>query len=117
MKKLIASLCLLIGFASVLVGAGAGVTVIVKNVGAEPLHSVVVHVTGGTYAVGDIGPGESRSATVQAAGESHVELEQAGADRLVVDCYIEKGYKGAVTAEITSKRVVRVTVATRAGLI
>jgi len=55
----------------------AGVQVTIQNQGPGPLHEVVVHVTGDSYQVGDIGIGESRTVAVQSHGESHVEIESA----------------------------------------
>ena len=85
-----------------------GVQVTIVNVGAKPLRSVVVHVTGNSYPVGDIEPGASKTVAVHAKGESSIELEHDGGKRLDVDCYFEKGYGGKITAEVTGEKVVSV---------
>jgi hypothetical protein len=85
-----------------------GVTVNVKNVGNEPMIAVVVHVSSNSYPVGNIVPGEMKSVVVKPHGETDVRLEQQGHDPLVVDIYLESGYTGSVTAEITPTLVVNV---------
>jgi len=52
-----------------------GIFVIVKNIGPQPLHDVIVHVTGQSYRIGDVGVGEAPSLRVEPHGQSHVEIE------------------------------------------
>lgn len=83
-----------------------GVTVNVKNVGNEPMIGVVVLVSSNSYPVGNIVPGEMKSVVAKPHGETDVRLEQQGHDPLVVDIYLESGYTGSVTAEVTPTSVV-----------
>jgi hypothetical protein len=92
-----------------------GVTVIIRNVGAEPVRSIIVYVTGNSYSIGDVAPGTSKTVKVFAKGESHIELEQAGKNRLVIGCYFEDGYMGKITAEITPTQVVNIKDEIRIG--
>lgn len=86
----------------------ARVTVALVNAGNEPLRSVVVHVTGRSYPVGDIAAGGRTSVDVAPTSDSHVELTSADGPRLIVDCYFGRGYEGSVTADVTRSRVVAV---------
>ena len=108
MKKIAAAIVVL-----VLALAGAALfylnqplTLVVHNVDSEPLHAVVVHVTGNLIPIGDIPAGQSRSVRLSTTGESHVELEHASG-HLAVGCYFEDGYRGRITAEVTRSAVVR----------
>ena len=92
-----------------------GVTLTIRNVGGEPMIGVVVHVTGNSYAIGDIASGESKVVKVKPHGESHVELEHQGHPRLVLDCYFETGYSGSITAEVTVLKVVSIDNAVQIG--
>jgi hypothetical protein len=89
-----------------------GIRVGVRNSDTRTLRSVVVHVTGNSYPIGDLPPGEARSVRVKAKGESHVEIsfqDEAGKPRtLVAGCYFESGYRGTVKAEIDSEKVRKV---------
>jgi hypothetical protein len=52
---------------------------VVKNDGPTPLVDVIVRVTGSSYAIGDLGVGESRSVAVRGGGPIEIELsENAG---------------------------------------
>ena len=116
MKKVLGTLCLVVALVGVLLFLSTrGITFVVRNVGPEPLHSIIVHVTGNSYRLGEIPSGESRSVMVRASSESHIELEQATGKRLVVDCYFEGGYKGTFTADVTANEVVRVKDSIRLG--
>jgi hypothetical protein len=87
----------------------SGIQVTVHNTGATSIRSVVLHVTGRSYPVGDIAPGNSAEATVNPTSESHLEIEFRDADgkqqRLVVDCYFEPGYRGVVQVAIKDGRI------------
>jgi hypothetical protein len=91
------------------------VTVTLVNVGNEPLRSAVVHVTGRSYAVGDIAAGGTTSVDVSATSDSHVELTSANGPRLIVDSYFGSGYQGTVSADVTRTRVVNVRSAVQLG--
>jgi len=118
-NKLKKAVILLAGAALLVSGAAlvmrGGVSVIIRNAGSGPLRSVVVHVTGNAYPVGDIGPGEQKTIRVFATGESHVELEFGNGGRLFIGCYFEEGYQGKITAEVTADRVLRVKDEIRIG--
>ena len=85
-----------------------GVTFTIRNVGNTPLAGVVVRVTGNSYSIGDVLVNQTRSVVVKPSGESHIEIEQAGHQPLVVDCYFEPGYAGDVSADVTTDKVVSV---------
>jgi hypothetical protein len=95
----------------VLVWAGCrpsgGVALTVHNTGDQPLDSLVAVTTGGRYPLGTLAPGAARTVTVQARGESGVELEhgQGGRQRLVVQVYFERGYGGTIDVEVTADSV------------
>lgn len=117
MKKL-----LLVSLAAIVVGfighhfwSSDGVTFVVKNVGNETIRSVVVYVTGKSYSIGDIEPGNSKSVLLNPTSESHVELTFSGHSRLTIDCYFEHGYSGTLAAEITVEKVVTVKDSTVPG--
>lgn len=116
MKKALAALAIVMAISAALVVLDRGVTVSVKNVGSEALTSVVVHVTGNAYTLGDIQPGEGRSVRVFPTGESHVEIEHSKG-RLIVDTYFESGYRGKISVDVTASKVQRVEDDTRVGVI
>lgn len=89
-----------------------GIKVRVRNSDTRTLRSVVVHVTGSSYPIGDLETGAVRSVRVTPKGESHVEIsfqDEAGKTRtLVAGCYFESGYRGTVAAEIDSEKIRKV---------
>ena len=85
-----------------------GVTLHLTNAGADTMRQVVVHVTGRSYAVGDIAPGASAAIVLHPRGESDIELAQSGHPRLIIGCYLESGYKGSINATATTERIVAV---------
>ena len=64
----------------------------------------MLHVTGASYQLGDIGPGESATARVNPTSESHLEVEFTDRDgqsqRLRADGYFEPRYRGTIRVEI-----------------
>ena len=80
-----------------------GVTVTVRNSGAASLQDLHVHVTGRSYALGDLSSGAIKQCTVHSNGESHVEISYRQKDgtkiRHTVDCYLESGSRGTIDAE------------------
>lgn len=82
----------------------SGIHVTVQNTGSEPLRSVVLHVTGGSYCLGDITPGSIAHATVHTTGESHLEIQftDTGGQphRLDAGGYFEPGYRGTIDISI-----------------
>src|SRR5262249_9370284 len=87
----------------------SGVEVSIVNTGTA-MRSVVLHVTGRSYPVGDILPGKTTVARVQPTSESHLEIEftdaQGEKQLLKVDVYIEPGYRGAMSVVIQDAKVV-----------
>ncbi|MQA37015.1 hypothetical protein [Rugamonas aquatica] len=108
MKKRLLLLLIVCAFVACSRSSSDGVTFIVKNVSTEPLRSMVVHVTGNSYAIGDIEAGASKSVVLHPTSDSHVELAFTDHPRLKVDCYLEYGYGGTLATEITVDRVVAV---------
>lgn len=90
-----------------------GVTFVANNVGKDPVKSLVVHITGKSYALGDVEPGHSASVVLDPASESHIELEFADHRRQTIDCYFERGYSGSVTVDMTPARIIAVRNAIR----
>lgn len=74
------------------------------NAGSTDLSSVVLHVTGRSYPLGDLAPRASAHATVSPTSESHLEIEFADADgkpkRLNAGGYFEPGYRGTIRVSI-----------------
>jgi hypothetical protein len=109
----------LIIIAIVAVGTGAfllrprGVKAVVRNVGTNAMQDVRVIVTGRSYSVDDIQPGESRMVRVQPTGESSITLRyrdsNSGANSVHVDCYIEPGYSGSISVDVANGAVIRKT--------
>lgn len=116
MKKAAAAFAVLIAIGVALVFLNRGVVVTVRNVSTQPLSGVVVHVTGNSYALGDIQAGDHRSVRVSPVGESHIEIEHAKG-RLVVNTYFESGYRGSVSVEVTETEIKRVQDDIRIGII
>lgn len=81
----------------------------VENTGASPLKSVVLHVTGESYDIGDIAPGETATARVIPTGESELEVEFKDTDgqtqRLNAGGYFESGYRGSIRVEIKDGQI------------
>jgi hypothetical protein len=107
------------------IGAGAfllwprGVKVVVANTGTTAMRDVRVAVTGNSYRLGDLRPGERRGVHVKPTGDSSITLqytdEGGGGDPQSVDldCYIEAGYAGSVSVDMANGVVVRKADATR----
>jgi hypothetical protein len=115
-KLLIISLAVIVlGFITYNFSNSNGVTFVAKNVGTETIRSMVVHVTGRSYLIGDIEPGASRSVVLNPTSESHVELTLSDHPRLTIDCYFEQGYSGTIASEITVDKVVTVKNSTGPG--
>lgn len=94
---------------------GGGVNVVIHNVGSEPLQSVVVHVTGNSYSIGDIDAGDIKTVKVFANGESHIEIEHGKQNRLIIGTYFEKSYRGKITVEVTTEKVISIKDEIRIG--
>jgi hypothetical protein len=76
------------------------ILVIVTNHGPETLHEATVHVTGASYAIGDLPPGQSKRVRVSPTGESGVQIEftDKQGKRVHSDWvgYFEHGYGGSI---------------------
>ena len=83
----------------------------VQNTGSAPMQSVVLHVTGKSYSIGDIFAGGSASATVEPTGESGLEIEFIDAygtiKRLNAGGYFESGYRGTIQVSIKDGTIVK----------
>ena len=77
--KLVAAIIAVVTFAAC---TRADIAIIVQNVGTESLRSVMVHVTGSSYQVGDLAPGEIKVIKVIPKGESHIEIGLGNGKRL-----------------------------------
>lgn len=103
-----AIIAIIAGFAAYLDRPARSITFTATNVDTQALRSVVVHITGKAYAIGDIAAGASKSVALEPGADSHVELAFSGHPRLIVDTYFSGGYTGAIAAELTADRVVTV---------
>ena len=93
--------------------ASGGVSVVVQNKGLETISNVTVHVTGNSYLIGSLAPGQAQKIRVTPKGESHVEIEfvdiRHNQHRVVAECYFEKRhYKGTITVNIAGNKISRV---------
>ncbi len=94
-----------------------GIAVIVRNVGSEPIRSVVVQATGFSGTLGRIDAGQSKTVIVSASGRSHLELEHADGSRLVVRCHFEHGDSGSIHVDVSAKQILRKECNVRAGVL
>ena len=82
----------------------SGIHVKIRNAGATSIRSVVLHVTGASYKLGDIAPGATAESVVRSTGESGLEIEFTGTDgqtnRLNAGGYFEPGYRGTIRVSI-----------------
>lgn len=108
MKKFLIAILALIAVMFMVINRAPGVDLTVINVGSAPLKAVTVQVTGRSYRLGDIKPGSSKSIKVNPTAESTIQLIFSDGRRLDIDSYFERGYRGTITAEVTSTRVVSV---------
>jgi hypothetical protein len=93
----------------------SGIALTLVNVGGTSLDSVVVHTTGYDYPLGNLAPGDTARARLQATGESHVELThgRGSRSRLRVGGYFERGYTGTMHVRLTADSVLTFHQATR----
>ena len=86
-----------------------GFVVEVKNVGAQPMRSVVVHVPGASYRLGTVPPGKTASVTVRPTNEGGVAIEllsQEGIRKTTGSSgYIGPGYRGRIWFEMDQEQV------------
>ena len=102
--RMLAIPAVLLLLTSTLVLSQRGITVIIENADDREIHSVVVQVTGNSYPLGDIAPGRSNKATVNATGESKLGIDFTDADghsrRLKAESYFEPRYRGSIRVAI-----------------
>lgn len=95
------------------------VKAIVENNGTKNMRDVRIVVTGRTYDLGDLAPGTNRAAYVRPKSESNIVVTYADNNgtkrRLPVECYLEPGYAGRITVEVSDGLVSKVSDQTRIG--
>ena len=85
-----------------------GVMFKLKNVGATTLHSVVVEVSGASYALGDITSGASKEVKINPHWESDIKLRFANRPVLLIDHYVDSDFGGTIEANVTEQEVIAV---------
>ena len=81
----------------------SGIHVTIRNTGSQPLRSVVLHVTGASYNLGEIPPEATAQTTVNATGDSHLEIELVDDDqtkRLDAGGFFQPRYRGTIDISI-----------------
>lgn len=61
--------------------------------------------TGNSYSLGSVAPGQVKSANIEASDESHIELTHADNKQFLLDVYFEPGYTGSLNVDITTDSV------------
>jgi hypothetical protein len=95
------------------------VKVVVTNTGTTSMQNVTVLLTGSSYSLGTIAPGQSASVRVRPVGESTIKLQytdSAGAHTLDADSYIEAGYRGRLELDVANGAIVRKVDAIKLGV-
>ena len=87
-----------------------GVKVVIQNSGSKTLYDLSVQVTGKMYSLGNIPSGEIKSVVVNPKGESNIEIEHGKGSRkkILIDCYIEPGYKGKIKIDLDSDKILNI---------
>lgn len=82
----------------------------VQNVGLDRIRQLTIIVSGRTYSIGDVPPGDTVSVAVEPRGESHLEVEFVSIDdnvrRLNLGGYFESGYRGSIKVKVNSDGLV-----------
>jgi uncharacterized membrane protein len=89
----------------------SGVRVTVRNTGQNRLRDVKVHVTGGSYSLGDLAPGGFQTRRVSSTSKSHVEVEFTDGQssiRLDAGGYFNQGYRGTIDIDIRNGKIATV---------
>lgn len=90
-----------------------GLRVRVTNKGPAQLHSVVVLVTGQSYALGDIASNSSKAVRVDPTSKSHVEIEfrdaNGGPVKLNAGGYFNASWTGTYSIEVAGDNLLNVT--------
>jgi len=85
-----------------------GVEVTIKNHDTIAIDSLELNVTGNKYFLGSLSSGESKSTNVFVSGESHIEINHSGKQKLLVDVYLEPGYRGNILVDMTADSVINI---------
>jgi hypothetical protein len=85
-----------------------GVEVTIKNHDTIAIDSLELIVTGNKYYLGSLLSGESKSTNVLVSGESHIEINHSSKQKLLVDVYLEPGYRGNILVDMTADSVLNV---------
>jgi len=88
-----------------------GIEVCVRNVDTQPMHSGEVTVTSSLstrrYSIGDLAPSNRSCVWVKADNEASVDVTFAlpgdKSKTIPLDGYIEPGYSGSISAEVTAE--------------
>jgi len=84
----------------------------VTNVGIAPIDSVTISVTGNSYYLGRLKPGESKMSKLFPKSESHLEVTFRNAIRpyrkFNAGTYIEPGYSGTISVDVNDDSLVSV---------
>jgi hypothetical protein len=104
------SLLALIGYARL--RFRPGIEVLVQNTGGTPIRSVVLHVTGNSYPLGDLTSDASGEAVVNSTNESSLTIEFTDSDgkkqQLDADLYFEPGYRGTIRVSMRDGVIERI---------
>jgi hypothetical protein len=115
--KIVAALAILLSVGAAHCYFNRGIAVVVRNVGVQPIESVVVQATGFSRSLGQIAAGQTKQLKLSPRGESHLELEHADGPRLVINCYFENGYTGTISIDVAASQVVRKECALHVGIL
>lgn len=101
---------IVVGTGVIVMNFRSGIRVTVVNAGPDHLRSLVLYVTGRSYPLGDLAPGDSAYAFVDPTSESHLEIEFVDANgnpkRLNAGGYFESGYRGTIRITIKDDAIV-----------
>ena len=86
--------------------------VTLRNTGPATLRNVQLSVTGHTHPLGDLAPNGSRTARLHPTGESNLLIaytDPTGVTQtLTIDCYLEPGHSGTLSADLANGSVTNV---------
>ena len=100
--------------------ACAGVTLTVDNSTPEPITDVSVEVTGVTYDLGTLQPGEEATVRLQPQGESSVVvlgMREGALEEVGIPVYLEgSGYQGTISVDFQPRGEALIETDVRIGL-